>query len=136
MGSPHKPRHRPAREADHLIEALLCGAARPLSAYDIHDLALVDGEHIPVPRIYRMLARLIAEGRVRRVETLNAYMAGAAGKDIIAICRYCAAVIPVPIGDLARQVGDILASHGFAVEDITLEAQGRCRFCREKGTPN
>lgn len=131
----HK-RQRPARDADQLIEALLAAATRPLSAYDIHDFALASGEHIPIPRIYRVVARLIAEGRARRVETLNAYMAGAAGKDIIAICRHCASVTPVPIGDLAQQIRNILASKGFAVEYIIVEAQGRCQFCLGKATPN
>lgn len=126
------PRHRPARDADHLIEALLDAAARPLSAYDIRDTALADGDRISIPRIYRVVARLMAKGRVRRVETLNAYMAGAAGKDIIAICRHCASVTPVPIGDIAQQIRDILASRGFTVEDIMVEAQGRCRFCLAK----
>ena len=60
------------RVAD-ILEALMA-SPRPLSAYDL--IATI-GPQVPAspPTIYRALKKLISDGKVHRIESLNAFVA-------------------------------------------------------------
>jgi Fur family zinc uptake transcriptional regulator len=122
-------RQRRTHESDHLVEAVLGAAKKPLSTYEIRDCIVAGGERISVPQIYRVVARLEAKQRIRRVETLNAYITGGAHEDAVAICKHCATATPMPIGDLMQQVSALIRARGFKIEDVIIEARGRCARC-------
>lgn len=129
IGRSMKRPNRAPRDAEQLIQSVLEAANRPLSAYDIRDAAADARERISIPQVYRVVTRLAALGRIRRVETLNAYMIGSSASDAVGICRTCATTISVPIGDLPQQIKDLMGLHGFAAEDIIVEVQGHCSSC-------
>jgi len=129
IGRSPRPLHRPAMDADRLVHAVLMASERPLSAYDIRDAAMEARQRLSIPLIYRAVARLMAKGRVRRVETLNAYMVRTSDCEAVAICRLCGATMAVPAGDLAQRIAALLAPTGFVAEQVVIEAQGRCSHC-------
>ncbi len=128
-------RRRQRHDADHLVEQTLRAAAGPLGTYEIRDRIVAGGNRISVPQVYRIVARLVAAARIRRVETLNAYIAGGGSHDALAVCRHCASATRVPIGDLARQLSASIGAQGFEIEDVVIEARGRCARCR-RGEPS
>ncbi len=121
-------RRRQQRDADHLVETTLRAATGPLSTYEIRDRIVAGGDRISVPQVYRIVARLVAAARIRRVETLNGYIPGAGG-DALAICRHCSSVTRVPIGGLMQQLSAFIGAQGFEIDDIIIEARGRCARC-------
>ena len=59
---------------DRLVFEVLRAADGPVSAYDIMDRLKPDRPRIAPTTVYRALEHLIRAGRVRRIESLNAYL--------------------------------------------------------------
>lgn len=138
----HKRPHatRPLGENDRLVFEALAGAEGALSAYEVLGRLRSKGVTAP-PTVYRSLKRLTAEGRIHRLETLNAYVVcaqaeasegcrhGAAG---FAICDTCGAVTEFPCEGLQTQINDWAEQAAFEFEGLTLELHGRCTRCTQQ----
>lgn len=106
--------------------------ARPLSAYQIlHEL---EGTTIRAPvQVYRALSKLVASGKVHRVESLNAFVLcdghHVCSRPGFLICKHCGTVRE--FDDVAiDEISNRLAGAGFAVETLSLEISGLCVSCR------
>ena len=84
-----------------LILSILEQADRPLTAYAIQAQAAATGIQLYPTQIYRTVRRLVAEERVTRIETANAYIAWRTTTDAIAVCSSCGRAFPFPIGSRA-----------------------------------
>lgn len=123
----------------HLIAETLRASAKPLSAYDvIRTLEPQRGALAPTT-VYRALNALIAEGRVHRIESLNAYVAcpsrtcAAAKADATAfsICEDCGSVTEHHDDAVARSLLALAERCGFRVTRHVIEIHGRCGACEK-----
>jgi Fur family zinc uptake transcriptional regulator len=110
--------------------------ARPLSAYELLGQLQLSGIKAP-PTVYRALNQLIDEGRVHRLESINAYVACCRrhhhGMAAFAICRDCGTVTEFESGDVARGIQEWADHSGFRVARSTVELHGRCADCGGAG---
>ena len=128
------------REGERMTrnQALVLGALEqaggPLSAYAILDALRGEGLRAPL-QVYRALDRLVAEGRVHRLESLNAFVAcshPACGHQPViafAICEDCNSVAEITDPALTRRIHGLAREARFALEKSTVELRGRCPGC-------
>ncbi len=107
--------------------------AKPLSAYEIlARLNRRDGKLAP-PTVYRALASLIEQGRVHRIESINAYVAcqsvGHAQASVLSICDECGGVGEHLDGDILRNLTALAERSGFLPSHLVIEVHGRCTDC-------
>lgn len=124
-------RSRRSREQnDALVLRLLKTADRPVSAYDIVDLAARSGTRLAANQVYRTIAGLADQRTVVRIEVLNAYMASASAADLCLVCSQCRGVAlveaPALVGVLRKTISDARFDHSGG----PLEVQGLCAECR------
>ncbi|MEZ5661040.1 MAG: transcriptional repressor [Burkholderiaceae bacterium] len=119
---------------DALVLATLEAAEAPLSAYEILDRLRERGLRAP-PQVYRALERLLAGGRVHRLESLNAYVAcqhaHARRMEATAfiICEGCARAEEVTDGPLGRRLNRLAADNAFELHGAAVELRGLCARC-------
>jgi Fur family transcriptional regulator, zinc uptake regulator len=117
------------------ILRVLRSAKSPMSAYAILDT--VRSHRINAPTtVYRALSRLIADGAVHRLESINAYVACSDqphphGSSVFAICRDCGHVDELAEADVVRRLQSDATRLGFQVEATTIELTGRCASCAQ-----
>jgi Fur family transcriptional regulator, zinc uptake regulator len=122
--------------SDGKILRVLRSAKLPMSAYAILDA--VRGHRIKAPMtVYRALSRLIADGAVHRLETLNAYVACSGcqhthGPTVFAICRNCGHVDELAEAGVVQRLQSDATRLGFHVEAATIELRGRCASCMQR----
>ena len=132
------------RVAD-IFEALMA-SPRPLSAYDL--IATI-GAQVPAspPTIYRGLKKLISDGKVHRIESLNAFVAcrhsNCAEHDhkptqgvSFAICDRCGSVDEFVDPVVGERLDADLSARSFLPRAVTVEVRGLCAGCRsEEASP-
>jgi len=108
---------------------LVLASDGPVKAYDLARRFHPDGP-ASVITIYRALSFWARMGVVRRVETLNAFVAAALPGQASAflLCGACGRTEEVSI-DVMDEVGAVARAIGFQLGRLTLEAGGRCRDC-------
>ena len=135
------------RGAEHAtnIMGALAAASRPLSAYDLLDKLRPTGVAAPLT-IYRALDKLIASGRVHRIESLNAFVACRSGEHHahhhhatdealppravgFAICDRCGAVEEFVDDDIFALLDRRFARQGFVPRTSAIEVHGLCAAC-------
>lgn len=118
-----EPLRAPINRNQRLVLDELESAARPLKAYDLLERLRDRGVNAPMT-VYRALDGLIAAGRVRKIASLNAFLATSLAGGAVMICRRCGRAIerPVPKG-LARE---LFGDAGMVIESTLIEAQGWC----------
>lgn len=113
-------------------------ADAPLSAYDI--LAALRGSYpkIAPTTVYRALKVLLDQGRIHRLESLNAYMIcqhphshdnGHPHESILSICDDCGSVEENEAPDLVASLGHVIGKSGFEAQRHVIEVHGRCADC-------
>ncbi|MEM6596463.1 MAG: Fur family transcriptional regulator [Pseudomonadota bacterium] len=116
----------------------LKGADEPLSAYDIIAALRNSYPKLAPTTVYRALKALMENGRIHRVESLNAYMpCQHAHSDeqtqqhpsILSICDDCGSVEESAAPDLFSKLGRIMGKSGFTPERHVIEVHGRCADC-------
>lgn len=120
--------------ADLVLECL-DAACRPLKAYEILAAIRPHGVNSAMT-VYRALDRLRAAGRVRKIESLNAFLAIPASKETaspekalgVTICDRCGTVSP--FWDEALASVAARDASPFDVRSLTLELHGLCNNCR------
>lgn len=112
----------------------LVEAKRPLSAYAVLDKVRGDGFSAPT-QVYRALERLLEEGMVHRLESLNAYISctcakgHAHGPMAFAICDDCGGVEEIDDNSLRRFLGRWAKDQAFALRSAAIELRGQCAAC-------
>ncbi len=121
---------------DLLVFDVLLAANGPASAYDILDRLKPDRPRIAPTTVYRALEHLIRAGRVRRIESLNAYLPAADASDravVFAICDDCGRVQARDAGAEVGRITKALARDGFRPSHPVVEVHGRCGDCDATG---
>jgi Fur family zinc uptake transcriptional regulator len=132
MIPPYKAFPLPTRN-DRLAFNVLRAAGGPVSAYDIMDRLKSNRPRIAPTTVYRALEHLIRAGRVRRIESLNAYLS--AGQDrvghsvVFAICDDCGRVQERHADDAVGSLTLALSVEGFVPTRPVIEMHGRCGDC-------
>lgn len=133
-GVPRKERRTPAA-LENAVLAVLEASQRPLSAYEIAANCALGRSSVSANQIYRTMARLIANGRASRIETLSAYVARREPFDLCMVCETCHAVAFLPNADAAQSLSVLAARRGFDARQLVLEIKGYCSACRTAAAP-
>lgn len=111
---------------------------RPLTAYEIFGSLRCQGI-TAATTIYRALDKLVAAGRVHRIESLNAWTACCdphhKGAAVFEICNACGAVTEHIDPEFAQGIATLSARSGFAPDRSVIEIHGRCSTC-DGAAPN
>jgi Fe2+ or Zn2+ uptake regulation protein len=137
MNTPPRSK-RPMRrhgEVKALVEALLSRSPVPLSAYDISHRSSGEGRALYPPQVYRALTELIGEGKVRRIEVLNAFCLSESGNAAVGICDVCGEALQIEISHPDSALRRMFEAQGFEPISMVVECVGRCRRCRATGAP-
>ncbi|MFA9476022.1 MAG: Fur family transcriptional regulator [Filomicrobium sp.] len=123
---------RPLNAKEKLVLSALLKLGKPASAYDLIDDLKSEGVKAP-PTVYRALGRLIDEGLVHRLESLNAFVActhtHSQGAVAFAVCDDCGSVAEFESEQLSGILGDWAHKTGFGLRRTTVELQGQCSSC-------
>ncbi len=110
---------------------LVLAARGPVKAYDLAERFHGDGAASAIT-IYRALKFWERMGLVRRVATLNAFIASSnrevTSNTVAFLCTECGARAEIPVG-VPGEIETAALALGFDIERLTLEAGGRCRRC-------
>ena len=109
--------------------AIVSASPRPLGAYSIARQSRALGVPLAPNQVYRILDRL--GGRVRRVETLNAYFEAADQPGATVICRSCSSTRTLGI-ECETEVDRLCRAAGFRPNRVIVEVIGLCADCRGK----
>ena len=125
--------------ANHeLVLRVLQAANAPMTAYEILHALRRNGFNAPLT-VYRALKRLMDSGQVHRLESINAYLSCSGHKQnhgpvVFAICRGCGHVDELAGNALVKRLKADAKQHGFRVDAVTIELQGKCAFCAKDRT--
>ena len=115
-----------------LVLGQLSRADGPLSAYTILDQLRGDGFRAPL-QVYRALEKLIADGHVHRLESLNAFVACSQANCCdthatvaFAICEKCGHVAEISDSDLDSRLNELAGKSGFQLKTSVVELRGLC----------
>lgn len=134
---PSNSKRSPPKHAETIL-ATLRNLGRPASAYDLQ-AQLASTGHLAPPTIYRALDRLVEDGSVHKVESLNAYVACShgchRGPSILAICERCGCVSEFNEPGIECAVDGWARNLGFSVRTTALELHGLCANCSSGASP-
>ncbi len=119
------------KSAGEKVMQLLGKSKKPLTAYDI--LARLSIK--TPPTVYRALNKLIKDGLVHRIESLNAFIPCRSGvdhdhADNFAVCKSCGEVAEIHDGKVEKLLKNWSNEAKFTVERTVIELLGYCRKCR------
>jgi Fur family zinc uptake transcriptional regulator len=108
-----------------------------MTAYERLDRRREAGPGSQPPVVYRALDFLVEHGFVHRIERLGAFAACTHGTEDHAagflVCRACRTVAETNLGPVAAAMVRQAEAIGFAVERVTVEAEGLCASCAKAG---
>jgi len=118
-----------------IVNDALKDAGRPLTAYQILDIDEVRERGLKAPlTIYRALEKLIREGLVHRIESLNAFVAcrheAHVDPPAFMICTTCKRTIEFSSKSVRRALSRQAAERDFKIDNMHLEVTGLCEGCR------
>jgi Fur family transcriptional regulator, zinc uptake regulator len=126
----------PSLAANHeRVLRALRQAAKPMTAYEILDVLRPSGISSP-PTVYRALNRLLEDGLVHRLESINAYVTCAIeshqhGTTVFVICRDCGSVDELDEAELVARLRAHAIAHGFRPDETVVELRGQCAACSQ-----
>ncbi|NIK89818.1 Fur family zinc uptake transcriptional regulator [Rhizomicrobium palustre] len=126
-------RRNSEQAANHeTVFAALNASRKPMTAYDL--LARLKTKGITAPTtVYRALERLLGEGRVHRLESLNAFIAcECADKShtaMFSICADCGQAEEIASAKLQDDLMALARRSGFKLSHSVVELHGRCKSC-------
>lgn len=109
-------------------------AAGPLSAYSLLDLLREHGFRAPL-QVYRALDRLMKDGLVHRLESLNSFVACTGehshlhGITAFAICETCGQVAEFADPVVGKRLESWVSESGFRPNKAVIEFRGLCAAC-------
>lgn len=118
---------------DTLVLRVLRDTNQPMTAYEVMEHLRPEGVRSP-PTVYRALSRLMREGHVHKIESLNAFVpcrheGHAPGTAVMALCRVCGAAEEFCDAKLASHLADQASKRSFRIEHVALELTGLCQDC-------
>ena len=126
-----KERSQRRTHADRVL-GYLKEQKRPLSAYEILEGLRTDGVTASTT-IYRALEKLLGEGLVHRIESLNAWTICCGSHNgkmpVFAICDGCGNVTEYIDEDFTHSIASLSQRIGFSTKHSVLEIHGRCSDC-------
>lgn len=123
------------RAGDLEVSKALSSSKKPLSAYDLlHVLQHGETTKFKAPvQVYRALERLMKQGEVHKVATLNAFVpcrcAHHGTPPGFLVCTDCGTVSEFDAGSVERATRK---PQGFVIEAANVEISGTCQTCLEK----
>lgn len=113
---------------------ILQDAGKPMTAYEVLDELRPFGVSAP-PTAYRSLERLMANGMVHRLESLNAFVACSQGKahgpSAIAVCTDCNNVTELKGDTVPGYLQGWADAEDFKVVSVAIEVLGICSTCQK-----
>ena len=121
------------RRNEQLVYDALCVSAAPKKAYDLLDILQDQGLRAPMT-IYRALEALIAKDYVKKIESLNAFVAVDIERTKEAraflICRDCNKTKEIRLQE--KQVTELFSPMKVSLSDVRIEAFSNCHhMCEE-----
>jgi Fe2+ or Zn2+ uptake regulation protein len=119
--------------ASQLVSDLLRTWAKPLSIQEIHDRVR---DHLPATAystVYRIVARLEADGRVRRVdwrERGSRYEWAELPHHHHIVCSLCGRSVDLDDADLGFSEAKVRRATGFLIDHHSIELEGICPDCQ------
>jgi len=119
-----------------LVFGELENASAPLSAYTILDGLRDEGVRAPL-QIYRALEKLVALGKVHKLESLNAFIAcshphcGTHSVSAFGICDKCETVFEIADDGLSATLQNLAKAHSFISNRAVIELRGICASCQK-----
>ena len=107
---------------------------QPMSAYTLLDELRSDGLKAPL-QVYRALDKLMAQGRVHRLESISAFVAcqhpdcQSHAATVFMICEKCGKVSEQANAGVAKALAIVALADGFVVEKMSIELRGACGKC-------
>lgn len=132
-------RRRGARLTDvrRRVLELVWASHAPIGAYVVLDILGREGWSAAPPTVYRALDFLLAHGLVHRIERLNAFVGcshpGAPHAGQFLLCTKCGAAAELVDAAVAQALAEAAGRMGFTVTGQTIEAEGLCPACRQRG---
>jgi Fur family zinc uptake transcriptional regulator len=117
-----------------LVLAAISRAGRPVSAYEILSDIRPHGIKSPV-QVYRAVKKLIENGAVHKVESLNAFVLCASphahGRAIavLAVCQQCGRVMEFSDDAVDLRLAEWARRQNFQIGTASLELRGLCATC-------
>lgn len=122
---------RKAGEVDAQVLGAISLSDEPVKAYEIvRESAIGTSALLPV-QVYRSLDRLLADGKIERVATLNAYVPSVAAQPVYFLCTDCGSAAVTEAEETYGLINGLCSSFGFAPHQPHLEISGRCG-CRDE----
>lgn len=135
------------RDTAALIATELANVDKPLTAYELLEKLRPTGVFAPTT-VYRALDKLLASGKIHRIESLNAFVAcrGVEGGPHdhghgelgigFTVCDRCAAVAEFEDPSLHARIEAAAAAGSFLPRSSIVEIHGLCAACAESAQPD
>jgi Fur family zinc uptake transcriptional regulator len=122
------------------VLGLILDAEAPTGAYDLLDRLRATRHGAAPPTVYRALEFLLEHGLVHKLESMSSYVGCVSHGDSdhaaqFLICRNCGQVAELDDHELAHALDDAARRLGFTVGKATIEAEGCCANCADRGSP-
>jgi Fur family transcriptional regulator, zinc uptake regulator len=107
---------------------------QPMTAYTLLDELRGDGLKAPL-QVYRALDKLVAQGRVHRLDSISAFVAcqhpdcQSHSATVFMICEKCGKVSEKADAAVAKVLNGVARSGGFVMERTSIEIRGACGKC-------
>ncbi len=107
---------------------------QPMSAYTLLDELRGDGLKAPL-QVYRALDKLVAQGRVHRLDSISAFVAcqhpdcQSHAATVFMICEKCGKVSEKADAGVTKALSTVARTEGFAMEHTSIEIRGACGKC-------
>jgi Fur family transcriptional regulator, zinc uptake regulator len=107
---------------------------QPMSAYTLLDELRGDGLKAPL-QVYRALDKLVAQGRVHRLESISAFVAcqhpecQSHAATVFMICEKCGKVSEQADATVALALAAVARVEGFVADKMSIEMRGSCGKC-------
>ncbi|MEP2990337.1 MAG: hypothetical protein ABJN65_00840 [Parasphingorhabdus sp.] len=118
-------KRRKAFVVDEQVEKILLQSKKPIGAYQIANKL----SRVATAQVYRALERLVKDGKARRINARNAFVAISTNTDLIAICRECGEFKLVECPSAVKSIGRVCDNQTFQITHICLEMTGTCKDC-------
>ena len=116
---------------------LIWRSHRPVGAYDVLGILSRERRGAAPPTVYRALNFLLEHGLIHRIESLKSFVGCAhpavphAGQFLI--CGDCGRAAEINDARIDDAISLGARRAGFRVESRTIEVEGSCPHCQEKG---
>jgi Fe2+ or Zn2+ uptake regulation protein len=120
-------------KASQLVADLLRTWAKPLSIQELHDRVRERAPSTAYSTVYRIVARLEAEGRVRRVdwrERGSRYEWAELPHHHHIVCSLCGRSVDIDDADLGFSEAKVRRATGFLIDHHSIELEGICPECQ------